>query len=51
MRIALFYTASCYSAHAFQGYRDGTLRLFWEMASRSLALDGVLAQGFTQSGF
>lgn len=51
MRIALFYTASCYSAHAFQGYQDGTLRLFWEMASCSLALYAVLARVFTQSVF
>lgn len=49
MRIALFYTASCYSAHAFQGYQDGTLKLFWEMASCSLALCAVLARVLTQS--
>lgn len=47
MRIALFYTAGCYSAHAFQGYQDGTLRLFWEMASCSLALCAALARVFT----
>lgn len=50
MRIALFYTASCYSAHAFQGYQDGTFRLFGEMAT-SLALYAVLAQVFTQPVF
>ncbi len=51
MRIALFYTASCYSGCAFQGYQDGTLRLFWEMASCSLALCAALAQVFTQPLF
>lgn len=53
MRIALFYTCSCYSAHAFQGYRDGRLGLFGGfcfggMASCSLALYAALARVFTQ---
>lgn len=51
MRIALFYSASCYSAHALQGHRDGTLRLFWEMDSCSPAFYAVLARGFTQCVF
>lgn len=49
MKIALFYFSSCYSAHARQGYQDGTLALFWEMTPCSLAPYVVLARVFPSS--